>query len=97
MGMNWGEIAYKEPDTQLSMIKQFEGVISTPHIAEADTKNLWIADFNIWTTRHCTANFDRLDPAVLICGRDQQFEEIDGTTSTCSGYWYVRETNIVAL
>jgi hypothetical protein len=80
----WGEADYTDPDTQMFIIRQFEQVIETPHVAEIDTKFLWLADFNIWTTRHCTANFDREDPDVLECGMDQVFPE---DNSTCSGFW----------
>jgi hypothetical protein len=82
--INWGELSYKEPETQMKMIKQFEDVVATPHVAESDTVKLWIAAFNIWTTRQCTANFDRDDPGTLACGQDQVFP-VDN--STCSGSW----------
>ena len=40
IGMNWGALEYTNPDTQMKMIKQFEDVVGTPHVAEVDTKHL---------------------------------------------------------
>jgi hypothetical protein len=65
--LNWGAIDYTKPDTQLKMIKQFEEVISTPRVAETDTIRLWIANFLIWTSRHCTDNFAREDFEKMEC------------------------------
>ena len=42
IGINWGEINYTDPDVQLKMIKQFEDVVATEHVAEIDTKLLWV-------------------------------------------------------
>lgn len=36
--MNWPDLDYKTPDVQMSMIKQFENVASTPYIVEIDTR-----------------------------------------------------------
>ena len=36
--MNWPDLDYKTPDVQMSMIKQFEDVASTPYIVEIDTR-----------------------------------------------------------
>ena len=82
--MNWGAESYGEPDTQMGMMAQFEGVVGSKYIAESDTESLWIADFNVWTTRQCYSNFDRDDPLVMECGRDQVYP-VDNTT--CSGFW----------
>jgi hypothetical protein len=84
IGMNWGPIDYTKPDTQLKMIKQFEDVVATEHVAKTDTKFLWIADFAIWSTRQCDDNFGREDPEVLECGGDQYYAESD---SYCAGSW----------
>ena len=43
-----------------------------------------MANFLIWTTSHCTDNFDRENPDVPECGADQIFEE-EGTF--CTGKW----------
>lgn len=82
--MNWGAIDYGNPDTQMGMIAQFEGVAKSSYIAEVETRQLWMSSFLIWTTRQCTSNFDRDDPLVLECGMDQVFP---GDNSTCSGFW----------
>mmetsp|Transcript_28268 Transcript_28268/g.65473 ORF Transcript_28268/g.65473 Transcript_28268/m.65473 type:complete len:693 (-) Transcript_28268:101-2179(-) len=84
MGMSWGAIDYGKPESQMGMIRQFEEVVASPHVAEIDTKQLWMARFLIWTSRQCSTNFDRDDGDVLECGRDQIWPEDD---STCSGYW----------
>jgi len=83
IGINWGAINYTDPQTQMKMIKQFEGVVESPHVAEVDTKQLWMANLLLWTTRHCDDNFDREDFATLECGPDKVF--LDG--STCSATW----------
>jgi hypothetical protein len=88
--MTWGAIDYASPSAQMRMIQQYEQVISTPRVAEIDTKLLWMADLLIWSSRHCTENFDRDDPEVLACGRDQVFS--DGTT--CSGTWVENTSNL---
>jgi hypothetical protein len=82
--MNWGALDYADPDTQQRMIQQYEKVIDTTHVTEIDTKQLWIADFLVWTSRHCTSNFGRDDPEVFACGHDQVFEK-DNTN--CAGIW----------
>lgn len=82
--MNWGAIDYSEPDNQMRVIKQFEGVVSTANVAEVDTKRLWLADFALWTTHQCTENFDRDFPERLECGHNQIY---DFDNSTCIGKW----------
>mmetsp|Transcript_3113 Transcript_3113/g.3680 ORF Transcript_3113/g.3680 Transcript_3113/m.3680 type:complete len:1362 (+) Transcript_3113:138-4223(+) len=86
IGVSWGALNYSDPEEQMRMIKQYEDIVSTPHISKTatDTKWLWIADFNLWTTSQCEANFGRADPDVKKCGKDQIFP-IDNTT--CSGTW----------
>uniref|UniRef100_A0A6V2M2U5 SSD domain-containing protein n=1 Tax=Ditylum brightwellii TaxID=49249 RepID=A0A6V2M2U5_9STRA len=84
MTMNWGAVNYTNPDTQMRMIWQFENVVSTEHIAEVDTNQLWIADFAVWTTRQCTDNFYKRDPAQPECGSDIIYPG-DGTM--CEGTW----------
>lgn len=61
VSMNWGALDYNSPATQMKIIKSFEDFVLDERIAEADTKQLWLADFLIWTTRHCNGNFDRPD------------------------------------
>ena len=82
--MNWGGLNYTDPDTQMLMIKQFEDVISTPHVSEMNTGQLWMADLLIWGTRMCPANFDRPEFDELRCGRDQLHE---ATQSFCAAQW----------
>lgn len=72
----------------MKMIKQFEDVVSHPNVAHVDTRQLWIADFNLWTTRMCDANVIRSNPDVYNCGRDQVWP-VDN--STCSGTWKLNE------
>jgi hypothetical protein len=91
VGINWGALDYTDPDTQMKMIKQFEGIVATPYIAEIDTKQLWMANFLIWTSRHCSENFDRQEFETLKCGRDQLFEEPD---SYCAGSWASNEFDL---
>jgi len=91
IGMNWGRLDYTAPEAQLGMVGQFENVIKSPFIAEVDTKQLWMADFMVWTTRQCSANFDRADPTVLECGMDQVYL---GDNSTCSGEWVFNSMNL---
>jgi len=93
VGMNWGALEYNVPDTQLKMIKQFEGVIETEHVAQLDTKFLWLADLAIWSTRQCDDNFNRDDPDVSECGSDQLYQPVDKnvTATNCKGAW-VRNT-----
>lgn len=84
LGMNWGALNYSDPSTQQMMIKQFEDVIATDHVAETDTKRLWMADLIIWGSRHCSDNFARDDVAEGQCGGDVLHEE-SGTT--CEARW----------
>jgi len=88
--INWGPVDYAKPETQMRMLQQFEDVVATGHVAEIDTKMLWMANFLIWSSLHCTENFDREDLDVLECGHDQVFE--DG--STCSGAWLANTYNL---
>ena len=86
--MNWGQLDYTKPATQLRMIQQFEQVIDSTYIADLDTKQLWMADFAVWTTRQCGANFDRDDPDVRECGMDQEYNDtVAGIITHCSGTW----------
>jgi hypothetical protein len=82
--MHWGALDYGNPDTQLKMIKQFEDVVAHPNVAVVDTKQLWIAKLNVWSTRQCDANVARPIPDMRRCGRDQIWP-VDN--STCSGTW----------
>jgi Sterol-sensing domain of SREBP cleavage-activation len=82
--MNWGALQYTDSDEQMKIIKQFEDIVATPHIADVDTKRLWIADFIMWTTPFCSENFDRKNFDVRECGQDKLYEP-EGTT--CSGAW----------
>jgi hypothetical protein len=97
--MNWGPLNYTDASTQMKMIKQFEDVVADPRIGESDTKQLWMAEFLIWTTRHCDENFARSDFETLLCGRDQVDPDSD---SICSGMWVenefgLREKNIASV
>ena len=85
IAMNWGAVDYTDPQMQMRMIKQFEDVVGDPRVGETDTKQLWIADFLIWTSRHCDENFARPSFDVSLCGRDQAFP--DETDSFCAGSW----------
>jgi len=91
--VSWGALNYSNPEVQMQMIKQYEDIVRTPHVSTTgtDTELLWIADFNLWTTSQCGANFGRADPDVKKCGKDQIFP-IDKTT--CSGTW---KNNILDL
>lgn len=89
--MNWGDLEYTNPVTQQRMIQQFEQVINSTYIADLETKQLWIADFAVWTTRQCSSNFDRDDPDVKECGMDQKFE---GDNTTCTGKWVSNTLNL---
>mmetsp|Transcript_14304 Transcript_14304/g.19556 ORF Transcript_14304/g.19556 Transcript_14304/m.19556 type:complete len:1475 (-) Transcript_14304:304-4728(-) len=84
INMNWGAVDYTDPNTQMKMISQFEKVIDTRHVSEVETKSLWIADFAVWTTRQCDANFQRRDPSQPECGMDLVYP---GDNSTCEGTW----------
>ena len=100
ISMNWGAVDYADPDTQMRMIKQFESVVGTEYVTEVATEQLWMANFLIWTSRHCDENFSRDSFEAGNCGRDQLF--IDGATnetSYCAGTWVpnlygLREKNI---
>lgn len=85
--VNWGALDYTEPNVQMKMIKQFEDVVENSYVAELDTKYLWMGSFLMWTTRHCTANFDRDNVDELECGADQIFTDDNNFTSSCSGIW----------
>jgi hypothetical protein len=87
ISMHWGALNYSDPKTQMKMIKQFEGVVSSPYVAHVDTKLLWMADFAMWTSRHCTHNFDREDFDERKCGRDRMFT----SNSYCAGTWILNE------
>jgi len=88
IGMNWGEIEYTDPMTQQKMIKQFEDVVSTSKVAEMNTDQLWMSKFLIWSTRHCTSNFDRDDPNTYLCGMEQTYEgDGDDSGTVCAGGW----------
>lgn len=93
IGINWGALDYTNSTTQLKMIKQFEDVVATPHVAEVDTKRLWLADFLMWTTPHCAENFDRENFDILECGQDQIFDT--STNLTCSATWVPNNGTIV--
>lgn len=83
VNMNWPNLDYGSPLTQMQMIKQFENVANTPHIVEIDTRMLWIAELAFWTTRQCDYNNGLEPPEDRICGRDYFFEP----DSKCSGAW----------
>jgi len=87
VGISWGELEYTDPQVQLRMIQQFENLVDNSFIASKDTKFLWIADFNRWTTKQCDANFVKEDPSILECGQDQTFIAEDGSESSCVGEW----------
>jgi hypothetical protein len=36
--MNWPDLNYTDPDTQMKMIRQFESVLATPHVEDIDTR-----------------------------------------------------------
>ena len=83
--MNWGALNYTNPEIQMRMIKQFEDVVANRRVAEIDTKQLWMADFLLWTSRHCDENFARPEFDQLLCGRDQAYPEEEN--SFCAGSW----------
>lgn len=74
----------------MKMIKQFENVVATPHVDDVETKSLWMADLLLWSSTHCSANFDREEFDVLQCGADMQYE--DGTT--CTATWVPNQYNL---
>eukprot|EP00525_Craspedostauros_australis_P007632 CAMPEP_0198134658 /NCGR_PEP_ID=MMETSP1442-20131203/60188_1 /TAXON_ID= /ORGANISM="Craspedostauros australis, Strain CCMP3328" /LENGTH=1556 /DNA_ID=CAMNT_0043795805 /DNA_START=403 /DNA_END=5073 /DNA_ORIENTATION=+ len=84
VGINWGELDYSNMDVQMQMVKQFEDVVESPHVAQLDTDMLWMADLQIWASRHCTDNFDREDTLQKECGRDQIYPK---DNSSCSATW----------
>lgn len=72
------------------MMKQYEDIVDTKYVTRKDTKWLWIASFNLWTTRHCQTNFNRDDPLVKECGSDQLFVgkgDEEDTNTACAGTW----------
>jgi len=83
IGISWGALDYTNPDTQLKMMKQYEDVIDTQHVAAESTEYLWIADFNLWASSQCDENFAKDDSEIGECGIDQEF----ATGDTCSGEW----------
>ena len=87
--MNWGAIEYTKPENQILMMQQFENVIATTYVTQLDTDGLWIADFNLWTTKQCQSNFDRDDPFVKECGINQLFiDDAAADNGTfCEGTW----------
>merc|ERR1719330_279869 len=91
IGVSWGALDYANPDVQMQMIKQYEDIVRTNYVSTVgtDTKYLWLADFNMWTTRHCEENFVKSDPSVKECGRDQLFLDNNANdhNTTCSGIW----------
>merc|ERR1719330_242421 len=91
IGVSWGALNYTDPDIQMQMIKQYEDIVRTDHVSTVgtDTKYLWLADFNMWTTRHCEENFVKSDPSIKECGRDQIFLDINANdhNSSCTGIW----------
>ena len=96
--INWGRVDYTDPNIQMRIIKQYEDVLDTPYVSQVETKQLWLADFTIWTSRHCFHNFARKNFDELQCGRDQAYE--DG--SYCAGTWVqnkfgLREKNFKSI
>ena len=89
--MKWGAIDYTSPSVQMRMIQQFEGVVDSPHVAQLDTKQLWMSNLLLWSSRHCVDNFDRDHFDSLECGRDQYFAPDD---SYCSGTWVENELEL---
>jgi hypothetical protein len=82
--LNFGAVDISNPSNQMRLIKIFEDVVDTPNVAGVDTKQLWIADFTVWTTHQCTENFDRDDAEVLECGINQVYP---ADNTTCTGIW----------
>ena len=83
--MNWGAVEYTSADTKMKMIKQFEDVVRNKRIAKIDTKQLWMADFLVWTSCHCEENFARPHFNQLRCGHDQAVPGKEN--SFCAGTW----------
>ena len=46
--VNWGEVAYHEADTQLEMLKQFEGVTSLEAVTSLASTYVWTAGLAEW-------------------------------------------------
>merc|ERR1719265_634315 len=48
--LNWGEVAYEDPEVQMRMAYQFEKMIDTPHIAGhgLSTGLVWTAGLAVW-------------------------------------------------
>ena len=84
IAMNWGAIDYTSSTVQMKMMKQFENVVNSSHVANKETKTVCLADFILWTTRHCDQNFARLDADQRECGMDMTYPADD---STCAGEW----------
>jgi len=86
--VNWGRADYTKSENQLKMIQQFEQVVDSEYVAMMDTRFLWIADFNLWTTRQCDHNFDPEDPSIKECGRDILYIGSGTDNNTyCEGGW----------
>jgi len=86
IGMSWGKVDYTKPDNQLKIMKQFEDVVDSSFVLQVDTKWLWIADFNLWTTRQCGENFD--SPDKNECGADQTYVgDASDNGTVCEGTW----------
>ena len=84
--MMWGKVDYTNPDNQLKIMKQFEDIVESEFITQTDTERLWIADFNLWTTRQCTQNFDSVRGGE--CGADQTYiGDAADNSSACEGTW----------
>jgi len=90
--INWGELDYTDPDTQMQMIQQFEDIVESPHVSHTDTDFLWLADFQIWGSTHCTANFDRDDAEIKECGADQMFQGDEN--DLCTVDWVVNKYDL---
>lgn len=81
--MRWGEVDLEDPKQQMLLIKSFEDVVGSPHVAEADTKQIWLPNFLMWTTQLCTNNFNRDDFETKVCGMDIVYKD----DKTCKGTW----------
>lgn len=86
--MNWGRVDYTDPQQQQKVIRQYEEVAQTPHVSAPDTRFLWIADLLIWSSRHCTEDFSKLNATKVECGREQIYSETENENEeTCAGTW----------
>lgn len=95
IGINWGALNYSDINTQMRMIEQFEKVVSSQYVTQIDTERLWIANFAIWTTRHCDENFYRESFDKRECGRNQLFVDNNtNRTSYCAGTWVPNKYNL---